>query len=132
MVFQSLCLCSFHSIFFFKHFFLVDWSMLYSKGLICHTSTWINHRCMYVPSLLNLPPVFPPHSHLSRLLQSPSLSSLSQTANSHWLSSLNFCFWLLLVSRYATDFCILIGIVNCSTLFHCKLIQNGSVLLNVV
>ena len=28
----------------------------------------------------------PTHSHLSRLLQSPSLSSLSHTANSHWLS----------------------------------------------
>jgi len=22
----------------------------------CHTSTWISHRCTYVPSLLNLPP----------------------------------------------------------------------------
>ena len=28
----------------------------------------------------------PTHSHLSRLLQSPSLSSLSHTANSQWLS----------------------------------------------
>ena len=57
----------------------------------CHTSTWVNHKCTFVPSLLNLPPTsrpFPPpaHSHLSRLLQSPSLSFLSCTANSHWPS----------------------------------------------
>ena len=49
---------------------------------ICHTSTWINHRYTYVPSLLNLPRT----SHPSRLLWSPSWSSLSHTANSHWLS----------------------------------------------
>ena len=43
----------------------------------CHTSsTWITHRCTYVPSL---PP--PTISHTSRLLPSPSLSSLSHIAN---------------------------------------------------
>ena len=45
---------------------------------------------------------------------------------------LNFCFWLLLVYRNTTDSCILIGIVNCSILYDCKLIRNDSVLLNVV
>ena len=43
----------------------------------CHTSsTWITHRYTYVPSLphLTLP-------HTSKLLQSPSLSSLSHIAN---------------------------------------------------
>ena len=38
---------------------------------------------MSPPSWISLPP--PAHSHPSRLLQSPHLSSLSQTANSHWL-----------------------------------------------
>ena len=47
-----------------------------------HTSAWICHRCTYVSSLLNLPPT----SHHSTLLQSPSLSSLSHTATSRWLS----------------------------------------------
>ena len=64
MVLQSLCLCSFYSICFFKkHLFLVDWSLLYNIGLICHTSTWINRRGTCGPSLLNLPPTsrpFPP------------------------------------------------------------------------
>ena len=48
----------------------------------CHTSTWISHRQTYVPSLLNLLPTV---SHPSRLSQGTNLSSLSHTANSHWL-----------------------------------------------
>ena len=44
----------------------------------------ISHKYAYVPSLLNLPPT----SHPFRLLQSPGLSSLSHTANSHWRSIL--------------------------------------------
>ena len=39
---------------------------------------------MSPPSQTSLPPPSP--SHLSRLSQSPSLSSLSHRANSHWLS----------------------------------------------
>ena len=39
---------------------------------------------MSPPSLTSLPPATP--SHPSKLLQSPSLSSLSPTANFHWLS----------------------------------------------
>ena len=27
----------------------------------CQTSTWISHRYIYIPSLLNLPPIPPPH-----------------------------------------------------------------------
>ena len=40
-------------IFFLLNFylFLVDWSLLYNIGLICHTPTWISHRCTCVPSL---------------------------------------------------------------------------------
>ena len=39
-----------------------------------------------IPSIWNLPPTFHPIPHSSRLSQSPSLSSLSHTANSHWPS----------------------------------------------
>ena len=59
-----------------SYLFLVDWSLLYNIGLICHTSTRMNHRCTCVPSSgISLP--HPMHPHLSRLLQCPSLSSLS-------------------------------------------------------
>ena len=50
----------------------------------CQTSTWISHT--YIPSLWKLPSLSP--SHPSRLIQSPCLSFLSHTANSHWLSIL--------------------------------------------
>ena len=46
-----------------------------------------SHKCTYVPSLLNLPPPTP--CHPSGWSQSPSLSSLRHTANSHWLSILH-------------------------------------------
>ena len=50
----------------------------------CHTSTWISHRyTVFSPSWALLPPPTP--SFPSRLSQSPSLSSLSHIANSHWL-----------------------------------------------
>jgi len=57
--------------------FIFNWLMI---GLqycfdFCHSSTWINHRCTYVPpSWVSLPP--PAHPH----------PPLSHTANSHWLS----------------------------------------------
>ena len=50
---------SFHTLFLNSYLFLVDWWLLYNIGLICHTSTWINQTCTYVPSLLNLPPPTP-------------------------------------------------------------------------
>ena len=48
---------------------------------------------MSPPSWPSLPP--PTLSHLSRLLQSPSLSSLSHSANSHWLSLLPMVVYML-------------------------------------
>ena len=50
---------------FLKYLFIFNWLMI---GLqywfaFCHTSAWANHRCTYVPSLLNFPPAscpFPP------------------------------------------------------------------------
>ena len=44
--------------------------------------SWSSHRYEYISSLLNLPPTL---FHPSGLSQSPGLSSLSHTANSHWL-----------------------------------------------
>ena len=48
---------------------------------------------MSPPSWTSLPP--PTHYHPSRLLQSPSLSSLSHTENFYWLSILH---WVILLS----------------------------------
>ena len=72
---------------FYKNVFYFIWritALQYCVGF-CHTSTWISHRYIYVPSLVNLPPTFHP-SHISRSLQSPSLSYLRHTASPHWLS----------------------------------------------
>jgi len=56
--------------------------------VFCQTSTWISHRYTYITSLLNFLPS-PSPAHSSRLIQSPSLSFLSPTANSYWLSILH-------------------------------------------
>ena len=66
----------------------LEWGAIAFCVGFCQISTWISHRYINVPSLLSLPPpLFP--SHPSRWLQSPGLSSLSHTANSHWLSILH-------------------------------------------
>ena len=73
--------------------FIFNWRIIalqYCLGF-CHTSTWIRHRYTYVPSLLTLSPT----SHPSELLQSPSLSSLSHMANSHWLFILHTVVYML-------------------------------------
>ena len=57
--------------------------MQYCVGF-CHISTGVSHRYTYILSFLNVPPPHTP-SHPSRMLQSSDLSSLSNTANSHWL-----------------------------------------------
>lgn len=54
-----------------------------------HTSTWINHRNMYVPPLVSLPPPLTPY-HPFRLSQSPSVSSLSHTVDSPRVSTMGF------------------------------------------
>ena len=54
---------------------------------------------MFPPSQNSLP--CPSPSHLSRLSQSPCLSSLSHTANSHWLSLLHMVMYVsILLSPY--------------------------------
>ena len=71
---------------------------------------------MSPPSGSSLPPPTPLHH--SRLLQSPGLSSVSHTANSHWLSILHMvvymfpCYFLrsrrglTLLSQVCRDFAI--------------------------
>ena len=76
--------------FFFLPFYFFNWRIITLQNFVvfCHTSTKISHRYTHVPSLLNLPSISP-LSRPSRLSQSPCLSSLSHTANSHWLSILH-------------------------------------------
>jgi len=68
-----LCVC----------YFIFNWRIIALQNFVvfCETSTWISHRYIYAPSLLNFPPIslpIPP-PHLSRLTQSTSLSSLRHT-----------------------------------------------------
>ena len=74
---------------FLKSVFIFSWRIIALQCVgFCQTSTWIRHRCIYVPSLFKLPPdslPIPP----SALLQSPGLSSLSHAANSHVILSIH-------------------------------------------
>ena len=73
-----------------------NWRIIALQNLVvfCHTSTRIIHRSTHVPSLqTSLPSPTPPFS----LWQSPCLSSLSHTANSHWL-----CFTHGILNFYVT------------------------------
>ena len=67
-----------------------NWRIMSLQNFVvfCQTSTWISHRYIYIPFLLNLPPISQP-SRPSRLIQSPCLSSLLHTTNSCWLSILH-------------------------------------------
>ena len=78
-----------YSYHFKKWIYFFNWRIiaLQNFAVFCQTSTWISHRYTYISSLLNLPPISPPHH--SRLMQSPCLGFLSHIANSHWLSILH-------------------------------------------
>ena len=94
--------CLLEPLFSFKNLFLFNWRIIALQCCVgfCHTSTWLCHRYTYVLSLLNLPPP-PSPSHRSRLLQSPSLSSLSHTENSLWLFVLHMVMYgSMLLSPY--------------------------------
>ena len=43
-------------------YFLIEGLLQYRIGF-CHTSTWISHRCTYVPFLFSFPPTSQPVSH---------------------------------------------------------------------
>ena len=77
------------SVFFFFNLFFY-WRIIALQNFVvfCQISAWISHRYTHIPSCLNLPPT-PTPLHLSGLIQSPCLSFLSHTANSHWLSILH-------------------------------------------
>ena len=75
---------------FFCHFIFLNCRILALQNfvLFCQTSTRISHRYTHVPSApASLPSPSP--SHPSGLSESSCLSSLSHTANSHWLSILH-------------------------------------------
>jgi len=73
-------------------FMFISFHMVFKQWLMIALQYWFvihqHELTMSVhvspPSRVSLPP--PAHSHLSRLWQSPSLSSLSHIATSHWLS----------------------------------------------
>ena len=83
---QSLLYLLFSSVALFIYLFLIEGWLLYSIMLV---STKHQHESaislpMSLPTSTSLPPSSP--SHPSRLIPSPSLSSLSPIANSHQLS----------------------------------------------
>ena len=69
-------------------FNVFNWRIIALQNFVafCHTSIRISHRYTHVPSLPDLPPISLPIPPFS-LSQRPCLSSLSHTANSHWLFS---------------------------------------------
>ena len=81
--------------FLFIYLLIFNWRIIalqYCVGF-CHTSTWITIGIhMSPPSRTSLPAPTP--SHPSSLSQSPGLSSLSHTANSHWLSILHMMVYM--------------------------------------
>ena len=70
-------------------FLFLYWRMIALQNFVvfCQTSTWISHRYTYILFWTSLPSPAP--SYPSRLIQSPCLSFLSHTVNSHWLSILH-------------------------------------------
>ena len=88
--FSQYSIVWFYQTFFFLIYLFFNWRIIALQNFVvfCQTSTWVSHRYTYIPSLLILPPISFP-SHPSRLMQSPCLSFLSYTANSHWVSILH-------------------------------------------
>ena len=87
----SLLIGAFKAVSFLILFFF-NWRIIALQHCVgfFHTLTWISHMSphfwMSFPS--------PTSSHPSRLLQNPSLSSLSHAANSHWTSILHMIVYI--------------------------------------
>ena len=79
----------------YVYLFLINWWFLYNIGLISvmHQHELTTGIPISPTSWISLPP--PTFSHPSRLSQSPSLSFLSQIADSHWLSILHMVVHML-------------------------------------
>ena len=93
LVNKCICATSFFlsCSFFFFLTFLIEGKLLHNIVLASAVHQDESAIGMRVFSLSNLPPT----SHPSRLLQSPGLSSLSHTANFHWLSVLHMVVYML-------------------------------------
>ena len=87
--------------FFLNFLFIFKWriiSLQYCVGF-CHTShESAIGRHMSIPSWTSLLPPTP--FHPSRLSQSPGFSSLSQTANFHWLSILHMVVYVSMLPSH--------------------------------
>ena len=85
--------CFSHNSNFILGLFIFNWRITdvqYCVGF-CHTSTWISHRYTCVPSLLILPPTVSPIPPL-KVVTELRLEFQSQTAHSHWLSTLHMVY----------------------------------------
>ena len=92
LVNKCICATSFFFVLqFFFNLFLIEGKLLHNIVLASAVHQDESAIGMRVFSLSNLPPT----SHPSRLLQSPGLSSLSHTANFHWLSVLHMVVYML-------------------------------------
>ena len=75
-------------IWLYKYFIYFNWRIitLQNCGGFFHTSTWINHRCTCVPSILNTPSHIPRHPIPLGCLSTPALSALLHASNLQWSS----------------------------------------------
>ena len=103
------------------YLFLTEGKLLHNIALASAIRQHVSATGIHVspPSLNSLPP--PILSHPSRLLQSPGLSSLHHTANSHWLPILYIVGYMLL---YSLSIChtltfLLLTHVHKSVLYVC-------------
>ena len=80
--------------FFFFLFF--NWRIIaFQNFVFCQISTWVSHRYIYIPSLLNLPPISLPAVY-QPLLRCQALGTVKHVAFSN-ISSPLFEAWILLL-----------------------------------